>query len=100
MKERSPALLLGLTGMNIEGGIAVVSRCIARALEESIDRGELDRADRVLFLDDPKDAPSLARRGGQRLSRGSKPRFLWQLWWGVGGLGGIFSAAASVHSFH
>ncbi len=81
MKESPRALLLGLTGMNIDGGIAVVSRCIARALDESIDRGELARADRVLFLDAPESAPLRPRRGRQYLSRGSKLRFVRQLWW-------------------
>ena len=80
MKEAPPALLLGLTGLNIDGGIAVVSRCVARAVDESIDRGELARADRVLLLDDPESAPAPPRRGEQHFSRGSKLRFVWQLW--------------------
>jgi len=83
MKESPRALLLGLTGMNIDGGIAVVSRCIARALDESIDRGELARADRVLFLDAPESVPQTPRRGQQYLSHGSKLRFIWQLWWSL-----------------
>jgi phosphatidylinositol alpha-1,6-mannosyltransferase len=80
MSENAPAFLLGLTGLNIDGGIAVVSRCIARALDECIDDGKLTRADRVLFLDEPESAPPLPRRGDQHLSRGSKWRFIWQLW--------------------
>ena len=83
MKESLPSLLLGLTGMNIDGGIAVVSRCIVRALDESIDHGELGRADRVLFLDAPESVPQTPRRGQQYLSHGSKLRFIWQLWWSL-----------------
>jgi phosphatidylinositol alpha-1,6-mannosyltransferase len=80
MKESPPSLLLGLTGLNIDGGIAVVSRCIARALNESIAGGQVARADRVLLLDEPELAPPRPRRGEQYLGRGSKIRFVYRLW--------------------
>jgi len=80
MHERRPAVLLGLTGLRIDGGIASVSRCIARALDEEVDAGVLSRVDRVVLLDDPSRAASPPRRGVQWLSRGSQPRFVWQLW--------------------
>jgi phosphatidylinositol alpha-1,6-mannosyltransferase len=55
-----------------------VTRCIARALDEEIECGRLERSDRVLLLDaTPPPAP---RRGEQALAHGSKPRFAWQLW--------------------
>ncbi len=34
----------------------------------------------MLLLDDPASPPSPPRRGEQRLSRGSQPRFAWQVW--------------------
>ena len=79
--DRSPSsLLLGLTGLNIDGGIAVVNRCIVRMLDESIDRNRVKAADRVLLLDDIGTAPPPPRRGHQDLSAGSKLRFVWKLW--------------------
>ena len=72
------SILLGATGLGIDGGIACVTRCIARALDEEIERGRLERSDRVLLLDAaPPPAPW---RGEQSLAHGSKRRFAWQLW--------------------
>src|SRR5262249_3576210 len=53
MDERLPAILLGLTGLRIDGGIASVSRTIAAALDERVEAGVLSRVDRVLLLEDP-----------------------------------------------
>ncbi len=81
MTNSRPKLLLGLTGMNIDGGIAVVSRCVGRMLDESMEALELARADRVLLLDDYDSPPNAPRNGDQSLARGSKgdrafrPRF-------------------------
>ncbi len=75
-----PSILLGITGLEIEGGIASVARCIARAVDEWQAEGGLDRADRVLLLDDPASPPRPPRRGEQHFSRGSQPRFAWQVW--------------------
>ena len=80
MRKRPPAILLGLTGLQIGGGIASVSRCIARALDEQVDDGRLARVDRVVLLEDPSRAAAPPKRGEQFLSRGSQPRFVWQLW--------------------
>jgi phosphatidylinositol alpha-1,6-mannosyltransferase len=73
------SILLGLTGLNIDGGIAVVSRCIARALDEETRAGRIARVDRVLLLDEPDRAPA-APSGEQRLARGRYARFIWQIW--------------------
>lgn len=80
MTNSRPKLLLGLTGMNIDGGIAVVSRCVGRMLDESMEALELARADRVLLLDDYDSPPKAPRNGDQSLARGSKLRFVWQLY--------------------
>jgi phosphatidyl-myo-inositol dimannoside synthase len=74
------SVLLGLTGLQIDGGIAVVSRCIARALDEEARAGRLARTDRVLLLDDPAAATPVPARGSQQLARGSQARFVWQTW--------------------
>jgi phosphatidylinositol alpha-1,6-mannosyltransferase len=74
------SVLLGLTGLRIEGGIATVSRCIARALEQCHEAGRVDRIDRVLLLEDPQQAATPPRSGTQWLARGSRRRFAWQLW--------------------
>jgi len=73
-------MMLGLTGLQIDGGIASVSRSIARVLDDQVDAGRLSRVDRVLLLDDPSQPPPPPRCGEQWLSRGSQPRFVWQLW--------------------
>jgi hypothetical protein len=74
------SVLLGLTGLRIDGGIASVSRCIARALDERCEAGALARVDRVLLLEDPARAAEPPVSGEQWLARGSQPRFAWQLW--------------------
>lgn len=80
MKDSRLKLLLGLTGMNIDGGIAVVSRCVSRMLDESIEDSEIERADRVLFLDEKESSPAPPRRGDQALALGSKMRFVRQIY--------------------
>ncbi len=77
--SRGRSVLLGLTGLRIEGGIACVSRCVARALDEEVGAGRLESCDRVLLLDPPDSAPP-AGRSAQWLSGGSQARFVWQLW--------------------
>jgi phosphatidylinositol alpha-1,6-mannosyltransferase len=73
------SILLGLTGLRIDGGIAVVSRCIARALDEQVRAGRVGRTDRVLLLDEPGGTPPPVR-GTQQFARGSHARFVWQVW--------------------
>ena len=77
---RDPSLLLALTGLGIDGGIASVSRCVARAVDEEIHAGRIARSDRVLLLEDPARAAAPPVRGEQRLARGSQVRFVWQTW--------------------
>src|SRR5262245_16140027 len=74
------SVLLGLTGLRIDGGIACVGRCMARALDECCEAGSLARVDRVLLLEDPARAAAPPFAGSQWLARGSQPRFAWQLW--------------------
>ena len=74
------SILLALTGLQIDGGIAAVSRSIARALEQETRDGRLQRVDRVLLLDRPQNAAPAPLRGQQQLARGSQARFVWQTW--------------------
>ena len=78
--SRPARVLLGLTGLRIDGGIAGVSRCMVRALDDLVASGRLERVDRVLLLDEPRRPPPPPARGEQRLARGSQARFAWQLW--------------------
>jgi phosphatidyl-myo-inositol dimannoside synthase len=71
---------LGFTGLRVDGGIAVVSRCIARALDEQTRAGRVVRTDRVLLFDDPSDATPLPVSGEQHWSRQNQARFVWQAW--------------------
>lgn len=75
-----PAILLAAQGLRIGGGIASVSRCIARALEEQSESGGVSRVDRVLLNEDPETAFPRPRRGVQKLARGSQARYVAQLW--------------------
>lgn len=77
---RSSSFLLCLTGLHIGGGIAAVSRCIARALDEEVQAGRMQRTDRVLLLDDPADTARLPTHGEQHLAGKSQARFVWQTW--------------------
>ena len=81
MAAPAPSILLGLTGLRIDGGIAGVSRCVARALDEAVDAGRAARSDRVLLLEDPRAPAPPPRRGEQRLARGSQTRFALELAW-------------------
>jgi phosphatidylinositol alpha-1,6-mannosyltransferase len=74
------SFLLGLTGLAIDGGIAGVNRCLARALEECMAEGAVARADRVLLQEERDRAAAPPRRGEQRLARGSQIRFVWDVW--------------------
>jgi phosphatidylinositol alpha-1,6-mannosyltransferase len=76
---RPPALLLALTGLDVDGGIASVNRCVARACDEAVAAGLLRRADRVLLLDDPNRPPTPPTVGEQRMARGHLLRFVAQL---------------------
>jgi phosphatidylinositol alpha-1,6-mannosyltransferase len=73
-------VLLGLTGLRIDGGIASVSRCVAQALDEEVRVRRVARTDRILLLEEPGRAAPAPVVGEQLLSRGSQPRFIWQAW--------------------
>jgi phosphatidylinositol alpha-1,6-mannosyltransferase len=77
---KRPSVLLALTGLAIDGGIAGVNRCIARALEECAAAGGVARVDRVLLQEDPARPAPPPARGEQRLSRNSQLRFVWDVW--------------------
>jgi phosphatidylinositol alpha-1,6-mannosyltransferase len=74
-----PRILLGLEGLAMDGGVASVSRCFARALDEAMEAGRVERADRILLHDTPAEAPPPPLRGEQRCLAGSKLRFVWEL---------------------
>ena len=73
-------LLLGLAGLEIDGGIASVARCVAQAVDEDSGEPQIERVDRVLLLDDVGRPPATPKRGEQQLAGGSQARFAWQFW--------------------
>ena len=76
---RVRSILLGLTGMEIDGGIACVARSVAHALDDDVREGHLTRVDRVLLHDHtPTSCPPA--RGDEWCAAGSQPRFVWLLW--------------------
>jgi phosphatidylinositol alpha-1,6-mannosyltransferase len=76
----APSFLLALTGLQIGGGIAAVSRCIARALDDEVRAGRVERVDRVLLLDDPAGPSTPPAHGEQQFARSRQARFVWQMW--------------------
>jgi phosphatidylinositol alpha-1,6-mannosyltransferase len=74
------SVLLGLTGLGIEGGIASVSRCVVRALEERVAAGSLERVDRVLLAPGEAHAVPPPRAGVERQAGGSQARFVLEFW--------------------
>ncbi|MCG8592703.1 MAG: glycosyltransferase family 4 protein [Proteobacteria bacterium] len=75
----SKRLLLGLTGVRIDGGIAGVNRCVLRALATAKAEGRVERVDAVSLLDEP--SPGLADVfDSVAWARGSQARFVWLLW--------------------
>lgn len=75
-----PAILLAADGLRIDGGIASVSRCIARALEERSECDAVSRVDRVLLHEDPRTPYPPPHRGVQKLACRSQTRYVAQLW--------------------
>jgi len=73
-------MLLGLTGLEIDGGIASVNRCIARALEHAAEQGHLQRVDRVLMLSGEVHRRLPSRFGVERRASGSQARFVLETW--------------------
>ena len=79
-------VLAGLTGLEIDGGIASVSRCIVRALEEEVGAERLPGLDRVLLYDEPpaggggRGARGEGPAGAVRYAEGGYARFALALW--------------------
>ena len=78
-ERRVRSVLLGLTGMEVEGGMASVARCVARVLDEDVRTGRLDRVDRVV-LHDSEPTRVAPQHGVERLAGGNRTRFAWQVW--------------------
>lgn len=77
--DRLHSVLLGLTGMQIEGGIACVARCVAQAMDDGVSEGRLERVDRVLLHDRVATAAAPVR-GAEEIAGSSQTRFVWRLW--------------------
>lgn len=75
-----PTILLGLTGLSLDGGISSVSRSIVRSLDESQAKGEVEAVHRVLFLDGEADVKDAPEGSSQSFSRGSRIYFAAQIW--------------------
>lgn len=81
MSEKVPrTILLGLTGLDIGGGIASVSRCILRTLREDLSQGHLDRIDRVLLLENATHDRAVDPREIEWRCGGSQSKFFRTLW--------------------
>ena len=76
----NPSFLLGLTGLNLGGGIAVVARSVNRALGEEVAAGRASLVDRVLLHDSVEGGSPPSPGGECHLARGSHARMVWQLW--------------------
>lgn len=75
--RRSGRILLGLTGVAIDGGIASVDRCIARALRDAGEAAGVRACDRVLLHGRAR--PGLFGPGRESRAGGSQIRFAAQL---------------------
>lgn len=76
--RRPRRILLATSGLFVGGGIASVSRCIARALGEEAEAGRIEPFDSVSLGDAPGGAP--AQRGVHLRAGGSQARFAFQVW--------------------
>ncbi len=74
-----PRILLALEGLSMDGGVAAVSRCLARVLDEESEANRLERSDRILLHDSSSSPPPLPGRGVQICEGGRKLRFIWDL---------------------
>jgi phosphatidylinositol alpha-1,6-mannosyltransferase len=74
----SPKILLGLTGLNLGGGIASVSRAIARVVDRGVAAGRLQNASRVVLYETPPPETELSGGGGFPSRR--KIGFAARLW--------------------
>lgn len=72
------SLLMATTALFEDGGIAVVSRCIARAFDEAVAERRLTRVDRVSLLD--REGSPGPLQGEQHLAKGHQSAFVWHAW--------------------
>jgi phosphatidylinositol alpha-1,6-mannosyltransferase len=75
-----PSILLGMTGLRVDGGIASVNRSIVRALDARVREGAIDRVDRALLHEDPERRFEPCARGEERLAGGRQSVFVWHFW--------------------
>ena len=69
-------ILLGVTGLSLDGGIATVARCLDRFLRDESRTGQVRRYDRLSLLDDsPQGSPD---NGREWLARGRQWQFFLQ----------------------
>jgi phosphatidylinositol alpha-1,6-mannosyltransferase len=73
-----PKILLGVTGLNLGGGISSVSRSIARALDREAAAGRLPPVDKLVLYDSPPSQAELS--GRQTFTSRSKLGFAVRLW--------------------
>jgi len=72
-------ILLAFEGLNMDGGVASVSRSFARVFDDAVEKGIVERVDRCLLHDHPEAPPPSPLRGSQQCMGGSKVRFLFEL---------------------
>jgi hypothetical protein len=72
-------ILFASIGFRVGGGIACVTRCIVRALEEEARAGRLLPFDSVSLRDEP-DGPAPSEGGTHRYAQKSQARFAFQVW--------------------
>ena len=73
-------ILLGLTGLGLDGGISSVSRSIARVVELERLRGAVDSVHHVLLEDESPPPESASPGSSYFLAGGSKSRFFVGMW--------------------
>lgn len=76
----TPSILLGLTGLSLDGGISSVSRSIVDVLERARDEGRCGPIHRALLLDEIGGARFGTATGRESRAGGSQAIFVAQLW--------------------
>ncbi|MCR9095930.1 MAG: glycosyltransferase family 4 protein [bacterium] len=79
-RANAPSILLALTGLSIDGGIASVSRSIVDVLERARDEGRSGPIHRVLLLEEHGTPRYGTGEGRESRAAGSQARFVLQLW--------------------
>lgn len=78
MQSKPLKILLGLTGLSLDGGISSVSRCIVRVLDREVSEGRVAAAGKVSLYDSPDDNGGFSDREALGMRR--KLRFALRLW--------------------